>query len=135
MQVYVVAVTCPEPELAYRVFHTLNAKDRGVDLSIIDMLKSHIFEGLKSEEIGEGEKWKETRTAQGEKWQELETKLGRDEFEKLFLYVQKIDQVSFWSDFLPLFWSLFGVKYVSPREELQAWGIWVFQVLIGRKLG
>lgn len=80
-----VEVHCPLPEYAYRVFHTLNGVGRGVDLSFIDMLKSRIFERIGTPE---------EKAAHGERWQDLENKLGRQQFEKLFLYVQKIDLVS-----------------------------------------
>lgn len=69
--------------MAYRVFSTLNSVNRGVDLSWIDMLKSEMLQKL----LGPN------REGYGRRWHELETRLGRENFERVFEYKQKIDEV------------------------------------------
>ncbi|MGD0283959.1 MAG: DUF262 domain-containing HNH endonuclease family protein [Dissulfurispiraceae bacterium] len=77
---YLVAVSTPSMQSAYRIFSVLN--DRGLDLLPCDILKSDI--------IGEiPEKQREHYT---EKWEDAEENLGREAFNELFRHIRMIYQ-------------------------------------------
>ena len=77
---YLVAVTTPSMQSAYRIFSVLN--DRGLDLLTCDILKSDI--------IGKcPEKRREDYT---DKWEEAEESLGRDAFNELFRHIRMVYQ-------------------------------------------
>ncbi|MBD1938305.1 DUF262 domain-containing protein [Microcoleus sp. FACHB-68] len=78
-QCFMVVVSTPDMDSAYRIFSVLN--DRGLDLSYTDILKSEI--------IG-----KIPETAQQEaytaKWEAIEERLGRETFKDLFAHIRMI---------------------------------------------
>ena len=75
---YLVIVHTPDFESAYKIFSVLN--DRGLDLSITDILKADVIGKLTQ---AEAEKY--TR-----KWEDLEQLLGRKDFTELFSYIRMI---------------------------------------------
>ncbi|GAB4532038.1 MAG: DUF262 domain-containing protein [Pleurocapsa sp.] len=76
---YLVIVHTPDFDSAYKIFSVLN--DRGLDLSITDILKADIIGKLTE---AEAEK-KYTR-----KWEDLEEILGRQDFTELFSHIRMI---------------------------------------------
>jgi len=77
---YLVAVSTPSMESAYRIFSVLN--DRGLDLLPGDILKAEIIGSLAPGE----------RDAYTRKWEDLEDQLGRDSFNELFPHIRMIYQ-------------------------------------------
>lgn len=75
---YLVVVHTPSFDSAYKIFSVLN--DRGLDLSITDILKADIIG-----KISKDEEEKYTR-----KWENIEEKLGRDNFTELFSHIRMI---------------------------------------------
>ena len=75
---YIVAVSTPDLDSAYRIFSVLN--DRGMDLSLTDILKAEI--------IGKIGKVEEDRYT--EKWEDIENQLGREAFEDMFAHLRMI---------------------------------------------
>lgn len=75
---FLVVVTAPERDTAYRVFSVLNR--RGLDLSPTDILKADIIG-----EIAEGEQDHYTKH-----WEDIEEKLGREAFTDLFAHIRMI---------------------------------------------
>lgn len=76
---FLVVVSTPTFESAYRIFSVLN--DRGMDLSHADVLKADVLGGLARED---------EREAYAAKWEEIEEDLGRDAFRDLISYVRTI---------------------------------------------
>lgn len=74
----VVSVSSPDLDSVYRIFSVLNS--RGLDLSYPDILKADILRDISLDQ----------REAYATKWEELESMLGRDTFEKLFIYLRAI---------------------------------------------
>src|SRR6266699_2464118 len=74
----VVSVSSPNLDSVYRIFSVLNS--RGLDLSYPDILKSDILRDVP----------KDLREDYATKWEGLEAMLGRDTFEKLFIYLREI---------------------------------------------
>jgi hypothetical protein len=77
---YLVAVTTPDLDSAYRIFSVLN--DRGMELSHTDMLKSDII----------GKIPEEHQDAYTSRWEETEENLGRGTFQTLFGHIRMIRQ-------------------------------------------
>ena len=77
---YLVLVHTPDFDSAYKIFSVLN--DRGLDLSITDILKADVI-GKLSQSKRQEEKY--TR-----KWEDLEQLLGRRDFTELFSYIRMI---------------------------------------------
>lgn len=77
-QCFLVVVSTPDFESAYRIFTVLNS--RGLDLSHADILKSEIVG-----KIPEAEQDK-----YGERWEETEELLGRDAFADLFSHIRTV---------------------------------------------
>lgn len=75
---FMVVVSTPDPNSAYRVFSILN--DRGLDLSYTDILKAELIG-----EIGRHDEEKYTK-----KWEDIEEQLGRDSFKDLFAHIRMI---------------------------------------------
>lgn len=75
---FLVIVSTPDLNSAYRIFSVLNA--RGLPLTPPDIFKSQVIGA-----IAEGD-----RGNYAELWEDLEEELGRDEFGALFLYVRTI---------------------------------------------
>lgn len=76
---YLVVVHTPDFESAYKIFSVLN--DRGLDLSITDILKADIIGKLSLSHL------EEKYTC---KWEDLEELLGRQDFTELFSYIRMI---------------------------------------------
>ena len=64
---------------AYRIFSVMN--DRGLDLSVTDILKAEIIGDLSSES--------EQRTY-ANKWEDVEQELGRERFSSLFAHMRSV---------------------------------------------
>lgn len=77
---YLVVVSTPDEESAFRIFSVLN--DRGMQLSNADILKAEIIG-----EITETEQEEYTR-----KWENKEVELGRDNFNALFTNIRMINR-------------------------------------------
>ena len=76
---YLVIVHTPDFDSAYKIFSVLN--DRGLDLSITDILKADVIGKLSQSHLED----KYTR-----KWEDLEQLLGRKDFTELFSYIRII---------------------------------------------
>lgn len=70
---YIVVVSTPDEDSAFRIFSVLN--NRGLDLSHADILKAEIVSRIDGEE---------TQDAYAAKWEEVEEVIGREEFKDLF---------------------------------------------------
>jgi uncharacterized protein with ParB-like and HNH nuclease domain len=77
-QCYLVIVSTPDLDSAFRIFSVLN--DRGLDLSLTDILKAEII----------GKIGKASEEDYTQKWEELEEQLGRDPFSDLFAHIRMI---------------------------------------------
>ncbi|ACB53412.1 hypothetical protein cce_4064 [Crocosphaera subtropica ATCC 51142] len=77
---YLVAVSTPDFESAYRIFSVLN--DRGLDLSVTDILKADLIGKISDNESLEKKYTK--------KWEDIEVKLGRENFQELFSHIRMI---------------------------------------------
>jgi len=75
---YLIIVSTPDLDSAYRIFSVLN--DRGMDLSHTDILKAEIVG-----KIPENEQKKYTKD-----WEDIEDMLGRDAFQDLFAHIRMI---------------------------------------------
>ncbi len=76
---YLVVVSTPDTDSAYRIFSVLN--DRGLDLSHADILKADIVGKIENEEL---------QKAYATKWEEAEEAIGRDAFKDLFGHLRMI---------------------------------------------
>lgn len=75
---YLVTVSTPDLDSAYRIFGVLNS--RGLDLSATDILKAEVIGGIAPE----------LRDAYTKKWEDEEENLGRDEFGELFSHIRMV---------------------------------------------
>jgi uncharacterized protein with ParB-like and HNH nuclease domain len=75
---YLVVVSTPDEESAFRIFSVLN--DRGMQLSNADILKAEIIGEIPGDE----------QDSYSDKWEEQEEDLGRDDFNSLFAYIRMI---------------------------------------------
>lgn len=75
---YLVAVSTPTQESAFRVFSVMNT--RGLSLQTTDIIKADTI----------GEIAKEKQDAYSDRWEDMEVNLGREEFNELFSYVRMI---------------------------------------------
>ena len=78
---FVVVVTTPDVDSAYRIFSVMN--DRGLDLSPTDILKS-LVTGKISDVNGKRDRYTD-------KWEELEDSIGRDNFNSLFSHIRMLE--------------------------------------------
>ena len=76
---FLVAVSTPSQQSAFRVFSVLNS--RGLDLLPTDIIKSDVIGGIKS---------RARQDEFTEKWEELEVGAGRDGFAELFGHIRMI---------------------------------------------
>ena len=76
---FLVAVSTPSQQSAFRVFSVLNS--RGLDLLPTDIIKSDIVGNIKSQN-------KQDEVT--ERWEELEVQTGRDGFAELFGHIRMI---------------------------------------------
>lgn len=75
---FLIVVSTPDLDSAYRIFSVLN--DRGLDLSHTDILKAEIIG-----KIPQGQ-----QDDYNAKWEEIEASLGREMFQSLFVYIRTI---------------------------------------------
>ncbi len=78
---YLVVVSTPDIDAAYRIFTVMNA--RGLDLKLPDLLKAEIIGAIENEK--EQEKYTQI-------WETEEEELGRDAFQELFAHIRMIYQ-------------------------------------------
>lgn len=78
MRCFLVAVTTPSQQSAFRVFSVLN--NRGLDLLPTDIIKAEVIGKLPEEQ----------RDDFNERWEELEVATGRDGFTELFSHIRMI---------------------------------------------
>ena len=84
-QCFLVVVSTPDDDSAYRIFSVLN--DRGLDLSYTDILKAEIIGKISAS----GKNTSEENTYNA-KWEEIEESLGRETFQSLFAYIRTISR-------------------------------------------
>jgi len=75
---FLVTVSTPDLNSAYRIFSVMNA--RGLPLSPQDIFKSQVIGAIDEQE----------KQRYADRWERLEEDLGRDEFGDLFLYIRAI---------------------------------------------
>lgn len=78
---FVVLVTTPDVDSAYRIFSVMN--DRGLDLSPTDILKSLV--------TGAIPETNNKQTIYTNKWEDLEENIGRDNFNSLFAHIRMME--------------------------------------------
>ena len=78
---FLVVVSTPDLDSAYRIFSILNA--RGLDLSLTDLLKAEIIGAI----VHPSQQEKYTKI-----WEEEEEDLGRDTFQELFAHIRMISR-------------------------------------------
>lgn len=76
---FLVAVSTPSQQSAFRVFSVMNS--RGLDLQPTDIIKADIIGAIESSEEQE---------LYNEKWEDMEVELGRSGFNDLFAYVRMV---------------------------------------------
>lgn len=75
---YLVVVSTPDENSAYRIFSVLNS--RGLDLSATDILKAKIIGAIPEN----------ARDSYTQKWEDAEEDLGRDDFNTLFGHIRTV---------------------------------------------
>ncbi|AVH64166.1 DUF262 domain-containing protein [Nostoc sp. 'Peltigera membranacea cyanobiont' N6] len=100
---FLVLVSTPDIDSAYRIFSILNA--RGLDLSLSDFLKSEIIGGILS-----SEQEKYTRI-----WENEEENLGRETFQELFAHIRMIERKAKLSETALNEFR----KYILPKRDPQ----------------
>ena len=80
---YVVAVSTPDLDSAYRIFSVLN--DRGMDLSPTDILKADVIGVLAAQD-------ERTAREYTRRWEDLEEDLGPDRFLDLFRHLRMVER-------------------------------------------
>lgn len=76
---FIVAVTTPSQNTAFRVFSVMNS--RGLDLQPTDIIKADVIGALSAET---------DREVYSKKWEDLEESIGREDFNNLFSYIRMI---------------------------------------------
>jgi len=79
---FLVVVSTPDLDSAYRIFSVLN--DRGLDLSLTDILKAEIIGKIADYQ----------KEIYANKWDDIQENLGRDMFQNLFTHIRMIHQKS-----------------------------------------
>lgn len=85
---YLVVVSTPDFDSAYRIFSVLN--DRGLDLSITDILKADAIGEITQQRYSSLQERQEIEDRYTRKWEHLEETLGRDAFSELFSHIRMI---------------------------------------------
>lgn len=75
---FLVIVSTPDLDSAYRIFSVMN--ERGLDLSLTDILKAEIIGKIPQEQ----------RKAFTSKWEDIQEELGREVFKDLFTHIRMI---------------------------------------------
>ena len=76
---FIVAVTTPSQNTAFRVFSVMNS--RGLDLQPTDIIKADVIGALSAET---------DREIYSKKWEDLEESIGREDFNNLFSHIRMI---------------------------------------------
>lgn len=76
---FIVAVTTPSQNTAFRVFSVMNS--RGLDLQPTDIIKADVIGALSAET---------EREVYSKKWEDLEESIGREDFNNLFSHIRMI---------------------------------------------
>jgi hypothetical protein len=98
---FLVVVSTPDLDAAYRIFSVLN--DRGLDLSLTDILKAEIIGNIAEEK----------QQVYTDRWEITEENLGRDNFQELFAHIRTIyRKVKVRDSLLKEF-----RQYVAPEKE------------------
>jgi hypothetical protein len=105
---YLVVVSTPDLDSAYRIFSVLN--DRGLDLSPADILKAEIIGAIPEED-----QQRYTR-----RWEDTEDDLGRDSFRDLFSHIRMIHRKSKPQDTLLKEFRNFVRPTSDPRHFVDA---------------
>jgi uncharacterized protein with ParB-like and HNH nuclease domain len=100
---YLVVVSTPNFDAAYRIFSVLN--DRGMNLSHSDILKADVLGAIEEDD----------RRHYASKWEEIELEQGRDLFQELFGHIRTIYRKVKRRDTLVKEFR----EYVKPREDPQ----------------
>ena len=77
-QCFLVSVSTPNQQSAFRVFSIMNS--RGLDLQLTDIIKAEVI----------GKIAEEKQEEYTERWEDMEVELGRDGFNDLFTYIRMI---------------------------------------------
>jgi uncharacterized protein with ParB-like and HNH nuclease domain len=85
---YLVVVSTPDFDSAYRIFSVIN--DRGLDLSITDILKADAIGKISQQRYSSLQERQEIEARYTRKWEDLEKTLGRDAFTELFSHIRMI---------------------------------------------
>jgi uncharacterized protein with ParB-like and HNH nuclease domain len=85
---YLVVVSTPDFDSAYRIFSVLN--DRGLDLSITDILKADAIGAISQQKNLSLQDRRQDEDKYTRKWENLEQTLGRDDFIELFSHIRMI---------------------------------------------
>ncbi len=78
-QTYLVVVSTPDLDSAFRIFSVMN--DRGLDLTVADILKAEVIGKISSTA---------EQDAYGERWEDAEAELGTTRFAELFSHIRMI---------------------------------------------
>ena len=105
---YLVVVTTPDIDSAYRIFSVLNS--RGLDLSVADILKSKVL----------GKIPETKRDEYTEKWEDMEDQLSRDAFSDLISYIRMILRKSKPKESLLKEFEEYFEKYVNGDSKGKA---------------
>ncbi len=116
---YLVVVSTPDEDSAFRIFSVLN--DRGLDLSHADILKAEIISKIDSEAA---------QNAYAAKWEEVEEAIGRDAFKDLFGHLRMMyRRVKLEGSVLAEFREHVVKKVAEPRklvDDVIVAGAWAF---------
>lgn len=85
---FLVIVHTADFDSAYRIFSVLN--DRGLDLSITDILKADVIGKFSRQSYLNESARKELEAKYTRKWEDLEEQLGRKDFTELFSHIRMI---------------------------------------------
>ena len=108
-QCFLVVVSTPDFDSAYRIFSVMN--DRGMDLSLTDILKADIIGQVPAAQQAE----------YTVRWEDIEEDLGREGFETLFSHIRTIyrkskQQKSVLEEFREYVFPGQGKTSVSPKQ-------------------
>lgn len=104
---FLVVVSTPSQESAFRVFSVMNS--RGLDLLPTDIIKSKTIGNLPNAE----------QAAYTEKWEDMENLIGRDGFNEIFTHTRTIFAKERPKKNLLEEFEEFVVKKVSPKELIE----------------
>ncbi|HEX5751730.1 MAG TPA: DUF262 domain-containing HNH endonuclease family protein [Archangium sp.] len=106
---FLVVVSTPDLDAAYRIFSVLN--DRGLDLSHADILKAEIVGGIPTDD----------RPTFAKKWEAHENRLGRTAFNDLFAHIRMIHaRTKLKGTVLKEFREVVVTKYPDPAKLIDS---------------